>query len=272
MARVTVLNAGDLVLRLRDELSVPEEEWRPAYADVFDRPQLFPSQSVLVRARESIIVVDVGDYVATVPPDSPYLPQDYTPPPGIAAQLASLGVAPEDVSHVVITHAHWDHFAGTTMSHAGQHVPTFPNARYYLGRADWEHPETQEGLRDPNALEGRTLGVLDRAGLLELVAGDRDLGGGLTLVAAPGETPGHQMLRVQSGDAVLYCVGDLFHHAVEVEHPAWMVSWADAETMLATRRQAIAEALAERALLVAAHIRGVGRLETAGDGVRWATA
>ncbi|HKB47961.1 MAG TPA: hypothetical protein VKC57_09710, partial [Ktedonobacterales bacterium] len=132
--------------------------------------------------------------------------------------------------------------------------------------------DTQEGLRDPESLEGRTLGVLDRAGLLELVAGDRDLGNGLAIVAAPGETPGHQILRVRSGDAVLYCVGDLFHHAVEAEHPEWMVTWADAATMLATRRKVITQALAERARLVAAHIRGVGRLEAAGAGVRWVTA
>jgi glyoxylase-like metal-dependent hydrolase (beta-lactamase superfamily II) len=271
-ARVTVLNAGDLVLRLRDELSVPEEEWRPAYADIFDRPLLFPSQSVLVQMGDAVVLVDAGDYAATVPPDSPYLPPDYTPPPGIPAQLASLGVAPEDVSHVVITHAHWDHFAGTTASRDGQHVPTFPNARYYLGRADWEHPDTQEGLRELESLEGRTLGVLDRAGLLELVTGDRELAAGLSLVAAPGETAGHQLLRARSGDAALYCVGDLFHHAVEAEHPEWMVTWADAATMLATRRKVITQALAERALLVAAHIRGVGRLEAASAGVRWVTA
>src|SRR5215472_16727365 len=159
-ARVYILNAGDMRLRLAEEMAVPESEWRPQYADTFDQPALFPSLSVFVQDGDVKVLVDANDYRATVAPDNPYAIPGYTPPPPIPDQLAALGVKPEDITHVVITHAHWDHFAGTTSPVASGHEPTFPRARYFLGAADWEDAEMQAALADESSLEARTLGTL----------------------------------------------------------------------------------------------------------------
>lgn len=268
-ARVTVINAGDLALRLADELAVPEEQWRPRYADLFERPQTCPSLSVLIQHAGATVLIDANDYRATIGPDSPFRLPDYTPPPDIPAQLAHLGVQTADVQHVIITHAHWDHFAGVTHPAGEGYVPVYPQAHYYLGAADWADAEMQAGVSDPASLEGRTLGLLHARGLLELVAEPREIAAGVAALPAPGETPGHLIVRVRSEGETLYVLGDLFHHQVEVEHPDWMVTWADAPAMLATRRTLMERALAENALLVAAHIASVGRLESSGDGARW---
>ena len=68
------------------------------------------------------------------------------------------------------------------------------------------------------------------------------------------------MCGAHSQGQTLYCLGDLFHHPVEVEQPAWTVKWADAYTDLARRQWLIQAALQENALLVAAHMP-VGRIE-----------
>lgn len=270
-ARGIPLNAGDLVMTLKDELNVPESAWRAGYAEVFEQPQTFPSQSVLIAADGELMLVDVGDYAATVPADSPWLPPGYAPPPGIAEQIVAMGFALADVRRVVITHAHWDHFAGTTRRENGEYAPTFANAEYLLGRADWESAETQAALADPGSLENRTLGVLNRVGALRFVDGDRALSDSVSVVWAPGESPGHHLVRVASEEAVLYCVGDLFHATVEVEHPEWMATWAEPAAMLASRERFIATTLREGAELIAAHIAGVGRLEATATGARWVT-
>lgn len=268
-ARVTVINAGDLALRLADDMAVDEALWRPQYADLFERHGACPSLSFLIQLDGATTLVDVGDYRATVPADSPYHIAGYTPPPDIPTQLASAGVRPEDISHIIITHAHWDHYAGVTEPRDGGYAPVYPNARVVMGAADWEYEETQNGLADPTSVESRTLGVARERGLLDLISGQRVIAPGVTVLPAPGETPGHQIVRVQSGGATLYLLGDLFHHEIEVEHPDWMVSWATPEPMLASRRGLMDAALAEDALLAAAHIASTGRLERAGDGVRW---
>jgi glyoxylase-like metal-dependent hydrolase (beta-lactamase superfamily II) len=269
-ARVTALNAGNLRLLLSAEMAVPEAVWRPTYADLFERPGVCPSLSVYVEAPGARVLVDIGDYRATVTPDSEYALADYTPPPPITEQLASLGVASEDITHVVITHSHWDHYAGvTTASDAGP-APTFPHATYYLGAADWADAEMQTALRDPDSLEARALGALHAQGRLRLVEGREDIADGIEILPAPGETPGHQIVRVQSNGETLYIVGDLFHHSVELEHPDWMVTWAEPATMLATRQWLMHDAQAERATIIAAHLFGAGRIAaTESGGTRW---
>lgn len=267
--RVTIINAGDMTLRLADELAVPETLWRPQYADIFDRHGLYPSLSVLIQHAGVTTLVDTNDYRATITAESAYYVPDYTPPPSIADQLASMGVKPEDVDHLVITHAHWDHFAGVTQPHDGGFAPTYPRARLYLGAADWDYEETQSGLADPASVETRTLGLMRERGLLELLPGPRTLAPGIDVLPSPGETPGHQIVRVRSGGETLYALGDLFHSEVEIEHPDWMVTWATPDSMLASRQRLMEDALAENALLIAAHIASPGRLERTATGMRW---
>lgn len=269
--RVTILNAGDMIFDMADEMRVPESERHVAQSDVFTGPALFPTQCVHIALAGASVLVDACDYERCFAPDSPHRPAGYTPV-SLVGQLAALGVRAEDITHVVITHAHFDHFSGVTVERDGAQVPAFPNARCYLGRADWEHAETQAALRDPASLESRTFGALHALGQMELVEGDVELAPGLRIVAAPGESPGHQLVRVAAGGQTLYCMGDLYHHPIEAERPEWMASWADAATLLASRDAFTAAALAEDALLTAAHIRDVGRLARTATGVRWVVA
>ncbi|HEY7974474.1 MAG TPA: MBL fold metallo-hydrolase, partial [Ktedonobacterales bacterium] len=110
-AQVTILNAGNLRLLLSEEMAVPEAVWRPQHAELFEQPSVCPSLSVYIELGAARVLVDANDYRATVTPGSEYALANYTPPPDLPAQLASLGVGPAEISHVVITHAHWDHFA-----------------------------------------------------------------------------------------------------------------------------------------------------------------
>jgi glyoxylase-like metal-dependent hydrolase (beta-lactamase superfamily II) len=271
-AQVTLLNAGDMGVRLADEYAVPEEVWRQGYTELFDQPSVLPSLSVYVELHGVRVLVDANDYRATVTPESSFALANYTPPPPLPAQLMSIGVQPEDIDHVVITHAHWDHYAGMTTLGANGYAPTFPNARYYLGAADWRNAEVQQALQEQTSLEARTLGVLWKAGDLQLVEAPTQLADGIDILPAPGETPGHQVVRVQSAGQTLFIIGDLLHHAIELPHPDWMVTWADAEMMRETRRWLLNDALARNARLIAAHIASVGRIERDGDGLRWRDA
>ncbi len=267
-ATVTVINAGDMILSLAEVSNVQESEWRPRYSSAFERPLSFPSQSIHIALPGASILVDANNYALSVPPGSPYLPRGYQPPPGLLAQLLEHGVSPDDITHLVITHAHFDHYAGITTERDGRYVPSFPNARCYLGRADWEHPDTQQALQDPASLDSRTFGVLHQRGLLELVGGNLELTPAVSIIAAPGESPGHQIVRVHSEGQTLYCLGDLYHHAVEVEQPTWMATWADPESNLRSRHALVEAALAENALLVAAHMPP-GRLEQVASTLRF---
>ncbi len=267
-ATVTVINAGDMLLSLAEVSNVPESEWRPRYSSAFERPLPFPSQSIHVALPGASLLVDANNYALSVPPGSSYFPPGYQPPPDLLAQLMEIGVRPQDITHLVITHAHFDHYAGITTERDGKYVPSFPNARCYLGRADWEHPDTQQDLQDPASLDSHTFGVLHQHSLLELVEGNLELIPAVNIIAAPGESPGHQIVRVHSEGQTLYCLGDLYHHPSEVEQPTWMATWADPKSNLRSRRALVEAALAENALLVAAHMPP-GRLEQVASTLRF---
>ena len=76
-ATVTIINAGDLRFSLRDELAVPEEEWRPAHADAFAAPLVFPSQCFHIAAPGLSLMVDAGRY--DVPEGSGFAIPGYLP-------------------------------------------------------------------------------------------------------------------------------------------------------------------------------------------------
>jgi glyoxylase-like metal-dependent hydrolase (beta-lactamase superfamily II) len=261
---VTMINVGDVRFRMDDWMTVPEDE-RPSY---FAEWLPFPINCVHIASPGRSVLVDASFY--EVDPNSPHAIPGYQPPPDLPAALAEAGVRCEAIDHVVITHIHHDHINGLTRRQDDAFVPCFPNARHYLSQADWE--QIQAALGDPESVESRTLGVLNRAGLLEQLSGRHELGGGVAIIPAPGETAGHQIVRVSSDGQTLYCLGDLYHHPIEIERQEWVASWADADATRASRRAVVQAALAEDALLIATHIQGLGRLERAGSGVVWVAA
>jgi glyoxylase-like metal-dependent hydrolase (beta-lactamase superfamily II) len=266
-ATVTIVNTGDLHIPPADLFNVSEHAWAASEGTSFTQPLRLPTYSVHVALPDCSLLVDPS--VFNWPSDHRWIEPGYQPPPSLVEHLHDRGIIRESVTHVVFTHAHQDHVSGSTVSWNGQDVPTFPNARHYLSRRDWEAEEVQAQLSDPVSGVSRTLGVLWRHGLLALVDGDLDLGCGVQILAAPGESPGHQIVRVHSAGEVLYCVGDLYHHPIEVTHPNWVAAWSDAVVHLESRRTLMARGAGDRAILIATHIPTPGRLEATAAGCSW---
>ncbi|MCA1669764.1 MAG: MBL fold metallo-hydrolase [Thermomicrobia bacterium] len=188
--------------------------------------------------------------------------------PGVEAGLASIGVKPEAITHVITTHAHFDHYVGLTVEQVGGLVPRFPQARHLIGRADREtsrygRPSDAEFVSRMEALEGR--------GLLDLVDGDRAVVPGVTMLHAPGESPGHAIVHVASRGEHFYALGDLLHHPCEVAHPDWILANRDQAAMRASRDRLFAMAVPQHATLVFSHapFPPWGRIVPDSDGFHW---
>ena len=266
-ATITVFNVGESRLSLAETLNVTEADWSPRYTHHFAEPARVPILCIHVALPGLTVLVDSGVY--DFPEGSQFAFPNYNPPPGLPEQMVAAGLDLAAVEHLVITHAHGDHFNATTVERSGRLEPVFPNARLHLGRGDWERKENQDALQKPDSLESQTFGVYHQLGRLVLDEGVSDLGRGVQIIAAPGETPGHQIVRVNSQGKTLYLLGDLYHHVVEVEEPGWGVKWSDIPTAQASRQAFAQRALAEDALLIATHIWGVGHLQQHEDGVVW---
>jgi len=269
-ATVTVISEGGLLWPPR--FPVPEPEWRQALPEADAEGRVWLGLNVVViRLGNALIVVDPGmdDPDSAWQRDRPRVWPNWTVTrtPGMGAAMSALGIAPEDVDHVVITHPHADHYPGVTVARGGILMSRFPHARHYLGRADWEgNPARGTPGSDLDRLE-----IIDRLGLLDCVDGDQEIVPGVTILPAPGESPGHQIVRLESAGEVFYVLGDVVHHACEVEHPAWKPPHGDRDALMASREHIFSTVAREDALLVTAHepFPPWGRIVPTGDGYRW---
>jgi len=163
--------------------------------------------------------------------------------------LAGLGVGPDDIERVILTHAHGDHIMGNTCVRGGRRVPTFPRAEYVIQRLDYE--ATREAM--PRQW-GAYLHPLQELGRLRLLDGAAELSDTLACWPTPGHTIGHQAVLVRSGGARALHVGDLMIYPRNVERPEWGPVWAWSHEVDTQSRSLVAEWAADSGgVLVLSH-------------------
>jgi glyoxylase-like metal-dependent hydrolase (beta-lactamase superfamily II) len=252
-------------------LQQPESEWRPAFPEAdADGVISYGLNFLHIKIGDASIVIDPSglddpsaDMITAFMSHYP----DYLVTPGLEAGLASIGVTSDDVTHLLITHGHLDHFRGMITERDGKQVPRFANARYLVGAGDWD--DSAQAKSD--SARALCYGTVEKAGQLETVAEDREFVPGVTMIPAPGESPGHCIMRVSSGGENFYYLGDLFHYAAEVEHLDWMDSGRNAVAMRESRNRLLNEVADTNAILLYTHspFPGWGRIVSTGNGYKW---
>ena len=255
---------------ITDEILAANLDWlAPRFYDPATQTVAIHIQSWLFRTKHHTILVDtcVGNHKPRqFPPfnmrENPYL-----------ENLSKAGARPEDVDYVFCTHLHADHVGWNTRLDNGRWVPTFPNAKYLFSRADVDALDPRRApasehdiLLDP--FMDSVLPVVE-AGLAELVEGEHRIGDGLTIVPAPGHSPGHSILRLEdSGDSGLF-TGDSMHHPLQIAAPECnSFACADASEARRSRRRILEECCEHHRLLVPGHFAAphCGRVTRKGDG------
>lgn len=102
-------------------------------------------------------------------------------------QIRQAGFDLEDVTHVLLSHLHFDHCGWSTRERDGVLVPTFPRATYWLDRGEVEHARNPTE-RDGASYDPRNWEPLFEAGVVELFDGDAEPLPGVHAVRAPGHT------------------------------------------------------------------------------------
>jgi len=194
----------------------------------------------------------------------------------MAERLAVAGVQPAQVTAVVISHAHGDHFGGL-LDGAGK--PVFPNATYFASKTEvdyWTGPDPDMSkLRVP--AENKKVFAANAKRYLEAImarltpvsAGQKILPG-VEVLSAPGHTPGHIAMLVSSGkEALLNAADTVHHHVLMFAHPEW-TSYFDSDPKMAaeTRRKILDRAAADGLRVLGYHLPfpGIGHVRTAKGG------
>jgi len=241
---------------------VPPSAWEPylrRYPDAFGGPNIWRVHmgGYLLRSQGRTILVDtgLGPAGALVGAGTPN-PVLVQPPAHLLESLQVVGVRPEDVDMVVLTHLHADHVGWNLQGEAGQRRPTFPRARYLVHQVDWE-AFTQEAGRW--VWVEQAVAPLQTLGVLELTSDGYALTDQVTLLHAPGHTPGHQCVLVASEDERAILWGDLAVHPAQLAEPDWrFAADMDADAARRTRHRLLDRIEAEGMTVAARHFPAPG--------------
>jgi glyoxylase-like metal-dependent hydrolase (beta-lactamase superfamily II) len=165
-----------------------------------------------------------------------------------AAMVERAGVKPGDIPLALITHLHYDHWAGHSL---------FPKAEYWIQRdevAFWTGPfgSTPAFRSSANVDALARLVTLNYGRRVTIVEGDREVLPGIRLHRVGGHTAGLQIVTVQTarGPVVLTSDASHFYHNVETRQPVQIIT--SLPEML-TAFETIHELAGKEKLIVAGH-------------------
>lgn len=261
--QIDMVSDGNLMLP-RDFIlgNLPESDLAPflAEAGIGDGPLTPPCNLTLVRHEGRVILFDVGSGT------------DFQPSAGLLPDtLDSMGVALDEITHLVITHGHPDHLWGLLDDFDEL---LLPNAQVMMGRTEFDYWMDDNTLATIGAArESFAIGARRR---LEAV-GDQitlfddgaEILPGIAARASYGHTPGHMAFELRDGSDSLLVVGDaLGNNHVAFARPDWTTgSDQDPETAAATRVALLDQIVQGQMRVAGFHLPGgLGRVESRTDG------
>lgn len=179
----------------------------------------------------------------------------------LVEKMKKSGYNPKDIKRVIFTHYHTDHIGGG-LDEKGNSA--FPNATVYINRKDWEQGTSIEsyGKEVLLALEDR----------MEFIESEYNLCPGINVISAPGHTPGHSIIKINSENQKFLYISDLAAHQIHFENPEWsMAHEYNLDLAARTRREIFGYAADKKILLQTYHLPspGLGYLQKYKKGWRW---
>ncbi|KQS95539.1 hypothetical protein ASG50_24875 [Rhizobium sp. Leaf386] len=222
----------------------------------------------LIKTKGRIIAVDAGAPAAMSPTTG-----------GWARALSAVGVLPEQIDTIFLTHIHADHVGGLADPASGKKF--LPNAQLIASETEWNFVH-DEKVYSAYPADFKPLVDISRAmvkpydSVKSLVQPGAEIAPGITTVALAGHTPGHLGLRIDSGSEGLLIWGDIIHGtAFQFTQPDWSFAFDFDQAKAADIRKKTLDMVKSDDLMVAGmHLDfpGFGYVESAGTSYRFIAA
>lgn len=266
-ARIATMSDGYLSLPPKMVFgAMPKEELRQLLDNYkVDATKYEPECNVaLYRDDQNSVLFDVG------------AGPDFMPTSGkLLETLETTDLSPEDISHVIFTHAHPDHIWGVLDDFDDL---LFPNATHHFGRNEWDYwwnPSTVDTIGEDRAAfavgaKRRMEAIEDQVAFFD---DGQEILPGIAARASFGHTPGHMAFEIRSGGDSVMIVGDaLGNPHIAFERPDWHSGTdQDPQAAAATRNLLLDQISHEQMKIVGFHLPngGIGRVEKTGSAYKF---
>lgn len=168
-------------------------------------------------------------------------------------QLAGRGLQPENITHVILTHLHFDHIGWSTRRNAGgEVVPTFPNATYFCQRGEFEYALNPDPRSKASYIQNNFV-PLKEHGVLQFLEGNGEILPGIDGFVTGGHTRDHMIVKVHCAGKIVCFLADLVPTTSHLKTPYVMgYDLYPAQTM-AMKPKVLQQAFEEQWLLVFEH-------------------
>ena len=248
-AELTVVSDGNLVLPAAFIFPDIAEAERNALLAENGLPTdtISPDCNIsLLRSGDRLAIFDVGSG------------PNFMPTAGkLVDNLAEAGIDPAEITDVIFTHAHPDHFWGLT-DELDELI--FPEATYRMAQVEWDFWRAADTLDNmPEDRKSFVVGAQNRMPLIEerieLFAPGAEVFPGVEAVDTPGHTPGHVSFMVHGGGDPMLIGGDVLSNTVSFARPDW--HWGtDQDPALGaqTRKKLLDRLAADKVRLIGFHL------------------
>lgn len=182
----------------------------------------------------------------------------------LLASLRAAGVEPDQVTDVLISHAHGDHVGGLV---GADGALAFPNAVIRMSAPEWE--VAKAGAAEAGA--GALLAAITPR--VETFEPGAQVTPSIRAVALAGHAPGHSGYEIVSGDNRLLYIGDALHSSViSVQRPELVNGWdSDSAAAVRTRQGLLQRGASGRERIYGVHFPfpGLGVFQRRDDGFVW---
>lgn len=182
----------------------------------------------------------------------------YVDTSNLKTNLDIFGLTPDDITHVILTHLHFDHAGGSTFVNKDISTqPTMKYANYFLQKREWAYALQQTGI---DTLQNDSHYDLDEfyklaadEKLVFIVDSHFELVLGIEIIRTGGHTPGHQIVKIQSEGDTAYILGDLVPSEDHLNHYGTKLMDVDPLQSKKAKTLLLRQAYEENAVLIFYH-------------------
>lgn len=128
--------------------------------------------------------------------------------------LQAVGVSPEEITDVVISHLHFDHVGGAI---------AFPAATYWVQKANLSHAHAPTE-KDRASFLKEIIDPFFASGRVKVIDGNVEIAPGISTWVTHGHTPGQNLVKVTDGRETVLCCGDTIPTSSHIPIP-WVMAY-----------------------------------------------